>query len=66
MKNLILFLLALSFLVSCSSDIPPIVKEKGVCIPERIGGVSIGCVYGKESDKFDSLNIFRKTKNIGN
>ena len=63
MKNLILFLLALSFLVSCSSDIPPIVKEKGVCIPERIGGVSIGCHYGKHPDFSSTLKQLLKNNN---
>ena len=65
MKKLILLLLALSFLFSCD-------KQKAKCEAEVggericIGKVIVGGVYGKESDKFDSLDIFRKTKNIGN
>ena len=66
MKKLILLLLTSLFLFSCASDTPPVCKEKGICPREQIGGITIGGVYGEESDKFDSLNIFRKTKNIGN
>jgi len=58
MKKLLLLILISIFLFSCS-DRPPILKDKDVCIPEKIGGVNIGCKYGEQPD-FNNLKKLMK------